>query len=228
MKLKGTMTMISFSVGEHDIAFLKRQWDKLVSLYPVEQSIKDNSFQILTEMYSEKDRFYHNLSHIKMLLNLLESIDDQIIDHHAIRFATWFHDAVYDTNRNDNEEESARLASEMLSKLQVDAGTIELVGRLILATKGHRGNSLTEATRLFLDMDLAILGMREEIYQQYSKAIRKEYSWVPEPAYRRDRRKILESFIDRESIYFTDEMKKRFEQQARRNMDAELKSFETE
>lgn len=220
------MTAILFPVDDNDMVFLKTQWDDLLFFYTSDRSIKDHSFQILVEKYSERSRFYHNLSHIKLLLNLLESRKDQIQDRHAIRFAIWFHDVVYDTKRNDNEEQSARLASEISVKLQVKAETINVVRDFILATKGHSGGYLSEDAKLFLDLDLAILGMRKDTYENYRRAIREEYSWVPEPVYRRSRRRILKGFIDRERIYFTEVMNKRFEEQARTNVADEIKSLE--
>jgi predicted metal-dependent HD superfamily phosphohydrolase len=166
-----TVTAI-FTVDDKDIAFLKCQWNDLLSFYTSDQSIKDNSCQILKEKYSEKSRFYHNLSHVKALLNLLDSLKDKIQDQNAIRFSLLFHDVIYDTRRNDNEEESARFASETLDKLHINTKTIEFIRDLILATKSHSGRYLSEEGKLFLDMDLAILGMKEETYQKYSKAIR--------------------------------------------------------
>ena len=216
------MTAI-FAVDNEDIAFLKNQWDDLLSGYTTDQTIKNTLFQLLKEKYSEQSRFYHNLSHIKTLLNLLESFDYKIRDRHAITFSIWFHDIIYNTKRNDNEEESARLASETLGKLQVNMETIEFVRDMILATKGHSGRNLAEDGKLFLDMDLAILGMKEETYKKYTKAIREEYYWVPELVYRSSRGNILKGFMDRERIYFTDEMKERFERQARKNIDQEIK-----
>ena len=76
-------------------------------------------------------------------------------------------------------------------------------------------------------MDLAILGANEETYKEYSKAIRKEYAWVSEPAYRKGRKKVLQSFIERESVYFTDEMKIRYEKQARKNINSEIKVLDS-
>lgn len=223
--MKKSMTAILFPVDDQDIAFLRGQWDELLSFYTSDISIKDNSIQMLQEKYSEKSRFYHNLSHVKALLQSLESFKHKIQDPHAIRFSMWFHDVVYDTTRNDNEEESARLAAEMLGKLHASLTTIEMVRDLILATKGHRGKDLSEDAKLFLDLDLAILGTREETYKKYSKAIRAEYAWVPELVYRTRRSEILKSFLDRERIYFTDEMRTRFEEQARKNMICEIKSL---
>src|SRR5687768_6621871 len=225
LSLEKNMSAILFTVDDNELAFLKNQWGDLLSFYTSDHDIRDNSFKILKERYSEKGRFYHNLSHVKTLLGLLDSLGSKAQDHNAIRFSIWFHDVVYDTKANDNEAESARLASQMMSKLHVDIPTIEVVRSLILATKDHSGDNLSEDNKLFLDMDLAILGMQEEIYSKYSRAIREEYFWVPELIYRRERRKVLESFLAREGIYFTDEMKKRFEEQARKNINGEINSL---
>ncbi len=220
------MTTIFLTTDDKDITFLNSQWDNLVSVYTSDKAIQDAAFQMLKQKYSEESRFYHNLSHVKTLLTLFESLKDKIQDHHVIRFSIWFHDIIYDTKRNDNEAESARLASEMLNKLHVHTNTMEIVRDLILATKDHIGRNLTSDAKLFLDMDLAILGASQEVYNEYSRAIRKEYAWVSEPMYRSGRRKVLKSFVERERIYFTDEMKIRYEEPARKNIDTEIKALD--
>jgi predicted metal-dependent HD superfamily phosphohydrolase len=214
-----------FRVGNHDLAFLRSQWEDLLSSYTSDTAIKAGSFQVLKEKYSEKSRFYHNLSHVKALLNLSESLNNKIREHNAIRFAIWFHDVIYDTKRSDNEEESAGLASETMAKLHVNLETINFVRELILATKDHSGENLPDDARLFLDMDLAILGTSEDVYKEYSKAIREEYFWVHESMYRTGRENVLRSFIQRERIYLTDEMKATHEEQARENINNEIKSL---
>ena len=219
------MTATFFHIDAKDITFLKSQWDSLASFYSSDKTIQEEIFQILKERYSEKSRFYHNFSHVKTLLELFESIADKIQDPRAIQFAIWFHDVIYDTRKSDNEAESARLAAELLRKLNVNDETIELVKDLILLTKDHSGKNLSSDAKLFLDMDLAVLGMNEEIYKEYSEAIRQEYAWVPESMYRKGRKKVLRSFMKRERIYFTDEMKARYEAQARKNIDNEIKSL---
>ena len=212
-----------FAVNDKDVASLKVQWEGLSSIYTSDTTIKADAFQALKEKYSEKGRVYHNLSHVKTLLNLFESLHNKIQDHNALRFAIWFHDVIYDTTRSDNEEESARLATEILLKLDVNTETIEFVRGLILATKNHNGKNLPYDAKLFLDMDLAILGTSEEVYKEYSKAIREEYSWASESMYRNGRKKILKSFIQREKIYLTDEMEVRYEIKARENINNEIK-----
>lgn len=228
VRLARTMTATFFTVDDEDIMFLKSQWDNLSSFYTADKTIKEDSFQVLKEQYSEKSRFYHNFSHVKALLNLFDSLENQIQDRNAIQFSIWFHDVIYDTKRSDNEEESARLAAEMLDKLHVNTETIEFVRDLILATKDHSGRNPSYGAKLFLDMDLAILGMSEQIYKEYSQAIREEYSWVSESMYRKGRKKVLKSFVEREKIYFTDEMKVRYEEQARKNINSEIKSLDAQ
>ena len=222
------MTNRFFNVGEEEIIFLKRQWDNLVLAFTSHTTIKEEIFQVLKEKYLEEGRFYHNLSHVKSLLTLFESLEDKIQGHQVIQFSIWFHDAIYDSKRNDNEAESANLASEMMNRLQVNHETIILARDLILATKDHSGKNLPYDAKLFLDMDLAILGSSEEIYKEYSKAIRKEYAWVSASAYREGRQKVLNSFIERDRIFFTDEMQARYERQARKNMLVEIEALDTQ
>src|SRR5258706_5763120 len=222
------MTATFLNFDDKDITLLKSQWDNLASFYPSDKTIKEEAFQVLQEQYSEKSRFYHNFSHVKTLLKLFESFDNKIQDPKAIKFSIWFHDVIYDTRKSDNEAESARLASEMLRKLNVNIEIIERVKDLILATKDHSDGNLSYDAKLFLDMDLAILGMSEEIYKEYNQAIRQEYSWVSESIFRQGRKKILTSFVERESIYFTDEMKARYEEQARKNINSEIKSLDAQ
>jgi len=222
------MTRFFFDVDSEDITFLKDQWDNLTSFHPSNEIIKEEIFQILKDKYTETSRAYHNLSHIKTLLNLLESFRSQIQDYDAIRFSIWFHDVIYDTKRNDNEEESASLASKMMKQLHVNSEIIHLVRDLILATKAHDDRNLPRSAKLFLDMDLAILGTSEEIYKEYGQAIRKEYAWASESAYREGRHRVLKSFIERDRIYITDEMQARYEGQARKNIHTEIKTLDSQ
>jgi predicted metal-dependent HD superfamily phosphohydrolase len=96
---------------------------------------------------------------------------------------------------------------------------------MILATPAHEAENLDFDGRLFLDLDLEILGADEKIYGEYKKAIRREYSFVPFFLYRRERRRILENFLSREFLYFTEEMREKCERRARRNIAKEIKEL---
>ena len=71
---------------------------------------------------------------------------------------------------------------------------------LIRKTKTHDAGSDTDA-QVLLDADLAILGESESVYRTYAEKIRQEYAWVPEPDYRKGRRRVLENFLSRPRIF---------------------------
>ncbi|HEV2666536.1 MAG TPA: hypothetical protein VG324_16580, partial [Blastocatellia bacterium] len=96
---------------------------------------------------------------------------------------------------------------------------------MILATKHHRADDLSWDVKVFLDLDTSILGAPEDIYKEYSRAIRKEYSWVPGFLYRKGRMKVLNDFLGRERIYQTEEIRAKYETQARHNIAEEIRTL---
>ncbi len=175
--------------------------------------------------YSEKHRHYHNLSHVNALLAGVDRFAGSISDEKTLRLAVWFHDAVYDPQRVDNEAASARLAEEMLPTPGVAAAAVEKAAAIICATERHAGDGLDEDGRLFLDLDLAILGSEENVYRKYALAIRAEYAFVAETIYRQKRAEILRRFLARENLYFTPDLREIFEERARRNVANEIKEL---
>ena len=175
--------------------------------------------------YSSPGRYYHTLEHIEKLLILFEEFKLKIKEQDAVQFAIWYHDIIYVRGRGDNENRSAELAEKRLRELNVDEGKIQIVAKLIEATKTHR---LIDAAdnfdgRFFLDADLSILGADWEDYVEYTQQIRKEFSHVPEFAYSLGRSGVMKQFLNRERIYLTAEFYERFEKKARKNIERELK-----
>ena len=161
----------------------------------------------LRERYAEPHRHYHTLEHIA---HCLEEFDPrQAADPEAVELAIWFHDAIYDTRRHDNEERSAEWLLQEMPEARRAAG-------LILVTKHHRASTPDEA--LLVDVDLAILGQPEERFERYERQIREEYSWVPEPIFREKRAAILRGFLERPYIYGTEAFRAKYEAAARRNL----------
>jgi predicted metal-dependent HD superfamily phosphohydrolase len=99
---------------------------------------------------------------------------------------------------------------------------IELVERMILATKRHERGDLPQEALAFLDADLSILGTDRERYDEYVRQVRKEYAHVPDDAFRTGRNAILRTFLERPRLYFTDEFFERFEASARANLYREV------
>lgn len=173
----------------------------------------------LLRRYGEPHRSYHTLFHIEWLFGVLEP--HPVAEQAALDLAVWFHDAVYDTTRDTNEEESAELALRALEPL--DPQLARRVSGMVLATKAHRSDDPT--TQLLLDADLSILGAKRGVYRRYSQAIRQEYAWVPPEAYRAGRLKLLRSFLSRPRIYLTQAFGA-LEGAARANLQSEVEGLE--
>jgi predicted metal-dependent HD superfamily phosphohydrolase len=176
----------------------------------------------LVSAYTAPDRHYHDLRHIEALLGLADACAGAIMDRDAVEAAIWFHDAVYDTRRGDNEERSAALAMARLAG-STDDGRIARIAAMIRATADHRVPDFSDAgaaqdCALFLDMDLAILGASPADFDAYEAAVCREYDWVTEPQWRAGRREVLAGFLARPAIYATAQFRASHEAAARRNL----------
>jgi predicted metal-dependent HD superfamily phosphohydrolase len=176
----------------------------------------------LRRAYAAPDRHYHGLRHIETLLGLADRHADAISDRVAVEAAIWFHDAIYDTRRNDNEERSAALASARLAGTAGD-DRIARIAAMIRATAGHAVPAFADAgaaqdCALFLDMDLAILGSAPAAFEAYERAVRREYDWVSEPQWIAGRRAVVAGFLARPAIYATAAFRATHEAAARRNL----------
>ena len=86
----------------------------------------------------------------------------------------------------------------------------------------HTSRCESRDEQLIVDIDLSILGCPEAVYEDFERNVRKEYKWVPGFIYRKKRKEILNSFLDRDRIYVNDFFFEKFEQQARINIQKAL------
>ena len=178
-------------------------------------------FEVLSELiraYSSPDRFYHNFTHIQDCLSLFDQTSFLAIHPAEVELAIWFHDAVYDTRRSDNEQKSAEWAEAVIQKAGLSWQIVERVASSILATR-HQEEVTDADAQLLVDVDLSILGREPTVFWQYEENIRKEYAWVPEDIFRRERVKILRGFLDRQHLYYHKKYRERFEARARTNLE---------
>ncbi len=187
----------------------------------------DRVFQLLVTAYSQPDRYYHNLNHIDRMLTTLALFTSCIQDPISVSLAAWFHDFIYDPQAADNEIQSAKAALELLDNLGVSAHEIDRIQQLILATQGHQVDGIDSDIWILLDADLAILGTDREQYQVYARSIRREYSWVSDDLYREGRIRVLESFLQRDRLYFTELLFDELEAISRLNIQQEIFSLKT-
>jgi predicted metal-dependent HD superfamily phosphohydrolase len=176
----------------------------------------------LVAAYVAPDRHYHDLRHIEALLGLANACAAEIGDREVVEAAIWFHDAIYDTRRDDNEERSAGLAVARLTGAAA-YGRIARIAAMIRATAGHVLPDIADTAArhdcaLFIDMDLAILGSPEADFDAYEAAIRREYDWVSEPQWRLGRRAVLLRFLERPALYATARFRASHEAAARHNL----------
>jgi predicted metal-dependent HD superfamily phosphohydrolase len=176
----------------------------------------------LLARYSQPHRAYHTLDHVAGCLHWLDEIRSLLAHPDEVELALWFHDAVYDPRRADNEEQSAALASEALRALGGTAEAAERVAELIRLT-AHRATELSGDEALVCDIDLAILGAEPAAFAAYDAAIRREYAWVPEDVFRRERARVLAGFLARPRIYYTATFVAALEQRARVNLDGAIR-----
>lgn len=178
----------------------------------------------LAAAYGAPNRRYHDLSHVLALLNLSAAYGHALENRAVVDLAIFFHDAVYDVGRRDNEDASAALARDRLTRLGFGASLVDEVARTIEATAHMAKTAGAPEGDLawFLDFDLSILGADRTSYAAYAEAIRQEYAIYPGDAYFRGRRAALESFLARPSIFTTPELRIRWEAAARDNIIWEI------
>lgn len=182
----------------------------------------DELWTEIVQHYSATGRHYHTLDHLDSIVAELIKVKQEINNWLIVVLAIAYHDIVYDVLKNDNEERSADLAYNRLTLLGLSESQKENCRSLILATKTHQ-LSATDDANLFTDADLAILGAAPEAFANYRGQIREEYKVYPDEIFVPGRIKVLNHFLSMSAIYKTNYFRTRYEEQARKNMIAELK-----
>ncbi len=180
-------------------------------------------FEALRDRYGEPQRAYHTWDHVRACLDEVEAGAGPVASRPEVVLALFFHDAVYDPMRGDNEAQSAAWAASTL----VDAGRPDSAARvsaLVMAT-AHGGGEPAPADPdidLMLDADLSILGQPDDVYDAFETAIRAEFRAVPDAAFRAGRGRVLRRFIEQPRIYRTPHFHERYEAAARANLGRAL------
>ena len=209
---------------ENSIEYVKEKWQQLTA-FSKKEEIKEQLWSEIVYRYSARHRHYHNINHLAHLFTWCDKFLDKIKNRGVMGFAIIYHNVVYDTYRNDNEEQSAAFAEAQLKTLNVSAALIDNVKIFIRATKNYQlpeDFSLKNDLEMFLDFDMAILGVDEQAYKMYSEKIRQEYSKYPDPVYKEGRKLALQKVLISENIFSTGDVKEVLEQKARENISREV------
>ena len=200
---------------------VKETFNSLLSKHSTNTELNETLWQEIESNYTHKKRHYHSLSHLENLLNQLTEIKSQIQDWDTLLFSVFYHDIIYHSKSQKNEENSAELAQKRLAQINYPAHKIQTCFDQIIATKTHK-LSPNNDTNLFTDADLSILGTDWKDYEKYTNQIRLEYSIYPDFVYKPGRKKVLRHFLEMARIFKTDYFYSKFEKQARLNLNQEL------
>ncbi|MER5503854.1 hypothetical protein ABT052_00850 [Streptomyces sp. NPDC002766] len=181
----------------------------------------------LLARWREPQRRYHTLAHLVAVLDHVDTLEEYADDPDAVRLAAWFHDAVYLPDRSENEERSARLAERALTEAGVPDDTTAEVARLVRLTVTHDPADGDRDGQVLCDADLAVLASPPAAYAAYTAAVREEYHFVPNDAFRAGRADILRQLLALPRLFRTPYGQEKWEATARYNLSSELEILST-
>lgn len=175
----------------------------------------------LVGAWSEPHRRYHDLAHLAAVLGLVGELAGAAADPDAVRLAAWYHDAVYDPTRDDNELVSAARARAGLRGLVPEERVAE-VERLVLLTATHDPTPDDANGAVLCDADLAVLAGPPDAYAAYASAVREEYGHLPDQEFTAGRIAVLERLLGLPALYRLPALAGEWTGRARANLAAEL------
>jgi predicted metal-dependent HD superfamily phosphohydrolase len=180
----------------------------------------------LVRRYAAPGRRYHDLLHLATVLDAVDVLSDEAADPRLVRLAAWYHDAVYEVDRDDNEERSAALAERSLSTAGLRQADVAEVSRLVRLTASHapRGGDANGA--VLCDADLAVLAGGADEYAAYLAAVRAEYGRFSDEEFRAGRTAVVQELLRLPALYSTAHGTAAWEDAARANLRAELAALQ--
>lgn len=179
----------------------------------------------LLEAWRAPHRGYHNELHLKEVcyaLDLLNAHED--FDPVPVYLAAWFHDAVYEGERDDEERSAAWAFDELNSRSHLQKYADEVV-RLVSLTVTHKPEPDDINGAVLMDADLAILAAPPERYASYVAGVRVEYKHYDDKAFQEGRRAVLENLLSG-ALFHTEQGERLWEERARINLKLELEGLE--
>lgn len=176
----------------------------------------------LLARWSEPHRHYHDLSHLTHSLAALRELGGTA---RAERLALWFHDAIYTGRPGNDEHDSARLASDLLTGAGLPTAEVQEVHRLVLVTIDHAPDPTDGAGARVSDADLAILGAEPARYLASVASLRAESGTVHDRLWRTSRLARVAELLAADPLFHTAAGRSRWLAAARANLVAEQRSL---
>jgi predicted metal-dependent HD superfamily phosphohydrolase len=209
-----------------NVSDLGPQWHALTAPLLPDYVRREAELIRLLAAYGAPERHYHTLHHLANLFGQVAAFPQH--DAVVVGLAIWFHDAVYNALRSDNEAKSAEWALKFLAETTLEPARQARVADFILRSQDHTQPQPPDDADLllFLDADLSILGAPEATYWDYARQVRREYRLVPDLLYRPGRRKVLAKLLEAPVLFHTPALREALDGPARRNLQAELVAWE--
>lgn len=204
---------------------MKERWMKICSVFS-DSLLCEKLYREIEKAY--EGRYYHNLEHVKNVLDALDAVLPRTDNPEALQFAAWYHDIIYKPLRKDNEAKSALLARKRAEELSLPEYKISLICECIRKTAMHTeiGGAEPLEVQYMLDADLSQLAAKKEVFIKNTAAIRREYKLVPKKQFIKGRLKVMKGFLDMPNIYRSDYFRKHYEAKARANIADEVSVLE--
>ena len=202
----------------HQPRFRSSRWKNQGMVAHLTEDLRED----LLARWSESHRRHHTVHHLHEMLDAIAVLADDGIqfDREAVELAAWFHDAIYELGRDDNEDRSAELARQLLASSPIR----EEVARLVMVTKTHKATIDDINGAVLSDADLSVLGSDVRRYREYARAVREEYASVSDEVFKPARAQVLTSLLAG-SIFHTGPGRDRWEERARRNVADEIQAL---
>lgn len=200
----------------------------LTQEFSVPWNVAQRVSKLLWLQMAAPERHYHDYNHILFMLDFAKKHNIKLSKEQQL--AIWFHDAIYDVNKTDNEIGSWALLDAILSQYVNTESNFnddqDDYYDYIVTTKDHLfDNSIiaTRATHTILDLDLAHFSLPRNEYLQTVERLRKEYT-ISYDDFNKGRSNFLTALIKKGFIYYTPEFTQ-FEAAAMQNIQQDLKEL---
>ena len=135
----------------------------------------------------------------------------------TLELAIWFHDAILDPARRDNEARSTELYLQLSGGAQSEVQR-QAVHRLIMSTL-HDSEFLDDDDSIYMvDIDLSSFGLPWDEFLRDSRSIRAERSQLSDENYYLNQTRFQRSLLARPRFYLSDFFFDRLETRARTNL----------
>lgn len=155
----------------------------------------DEQIMKILAMWNSPERYWHDINHLHFLFDKIEAMNEiSQKSKEILTITAFFHDAIYNPKRKDNEEQSIKLFKEYSRNLY-DKYYHKII-EIITCTSKYPDIPTNKLSKIFwkIDNDPVINGDFES-FKKYEKLIRMEYSFVSIPDYKNGRIHFLSKYI---------------------------------